>query len=80
LNGTHQFLIYVDNVNLFGENTNNRKHPYTLFGTSKEVGLEINAGKISMYLLFVKKHMKNQDTNIVKKLIIVIKITIITGL
>ena len=51
LNGTHQFLIYVDDVNILG----GRVHPVkgnteTLIVTSKEIGLEVNAGK-SKYMV-----------------------------
>jgi hypothetical protein len=35
-NGTHQLLVYVDDLNLLGDNID----------TSKEVGLEVNAEKL----------------------------------
>jgi hypothetical protein len=42
LNGTHQLLAYVDDVNLLGDNINTiKKNTETLFDSSKEVGLEI---------------------------------------
>ena len=50
LNGTYQLLMYADNVNFFKENINNGKNPESLFCTSKKVGLEINPGKINVYL------------------------------
>jgi hypothetical protein len=50
LNGTNHLLIYADHVNFLGENINNRKKSTeTLIDTNTEIGLEINAGKISMY-------------------------------
>jgi hypothetical protein len=39
LNGTLQQLVYADDVNLLGGNTEN------LIDASEEVGLEVNAGK-----------------------------------
>jgi hypothetical protein len=45
LNWTHQLLIYADDVNLLGDNTE------TLIDASKEVGLEVNAEKTKCTLL-----------------------------
>jgi hypothetical protein len=43
LNGTHQLLVYVDNVNLLGYNIGTvKKNMETMIDTSKEVGLEVN--------------------------------------
>jgi hypothetical protein len=43
LNGTHQLLAYVDDVNLLGDNIDNiNKNTETLIDASKEVGLEVN--------------------------------------
>jgi hypothetical protein len=43
LNGTHQLLAYVDDVNLLGDNVDTiKKNTKTLIDASKEVGLEIN--------------------------------------
>jgi hypothetical protein len=43
LNGTHQFLAYIDDVNLLGDNIDIiQKNTETLIDSSKEVGLEIN--------------------------------------
>jgi hypothetical protein len=43
LNGTHQLLIYADDVNLLGDNTDTiKKNAGTLIDTSKEVYLEVN--------------------------------------
>jgi hypothetical protein len=40
LNGTHQLLIYADDVNLLGDNTYTiKKNTKTLIDASKEVGL-----------------------------------------
>jgi hypothetical protein len=43
LNGTHQVIAYVDNVNLLRDGVNIlNKRTETLAGASKEVGLEVN--------------------------------------
>jgi hypothetical protein len=45
LNGTHQLLVYADDVNLLRHNI---KKNTTLFDASKEVGLEVRAEKLSI--------------------------------
>jgi hypothetical protein len=42
LNGTHQLLIYADDVNLLGDNTDTIKKNRIIIDASKEVGLEVN--------------------------------------
>jgi hypothetical protein len=43
LNGTHRLLVYADDVNLLGDNTDTiKKNARTLTDTTKEVGLEVN--------------------------------------
>jgi hypothetical protein len=47
LNGTHQLLVYTDDVNLLGDNTDTiKKHTHTLTHASKKAGLEVHAEKI----------------------------------
>jgi hypothetical protein len=42
LNETHQLLVYADDVNLLGDNTDTiKKNTDTLIDASKEVGLEL---------------------------------------
>jgi len=41
LNGTHQLLVYADDVNIFGGSVN--KNVEALVFASKETGLEVNA-------------------------------------
>jgi hypothetical protein len=46
LNEIHQLWIYADDVNLLGDSINTIKENIeTLLEASKDVGLEINAGK-----------------------------------
>ena len=46
LNGTHQFLVYADDVNILGGSINNiKKNAAALVMASKEIGLEVNVDK-----------------------------------
>jgi hypothetical protein len=46
LNGTHQLLVYADNVNLLEDNIDTiKKNTKTLIDDSKEVDLEVNTEK-----------------------------------
>jgi hypothetical protein len=46
LNGTHQLLVYADNVNLLGDSINTIiEKTKTLLEARRNVGLEINAEK-----------------------------------
>jgi hypothetical protein len=43
LNGTHQLLIYADDVNLLGDNIDTiKRNTQTLTDASKAIGLEVN--------------------------------------
>ena len=46
LNGTHQLLVYVDDVNMLGGSIHTvKENAEALVVTSKEIGLEVNADK-----------------------------------
>jgi hypothetical protein len=52
LNGTHQLLVYVDDVCLLGSNKDiTKKNTETVFGASKEVCLAVNAEKAKYMLM-----------------------------
>jgi hypothetical protein len=57
LNGTRQMLVYADDVNLLGDNTEN------LIDASEEVGLEVNAEK-SNYTLRSRQQNAGQNQDI----------------
>jgi hypothetical protein len=55
LNGTHQLLVYADDVTLLGFNINTIiKNTKTLFDVSKEVGLEVHAENTKY--MFLSRH------------------------
>ena len=46
LNGTHQLLVYADDVNILGGSVHTvKKNVETLVAAAKEIGLEVNADK-----------------------------------
>jgi hypothetical protein len=61
LNGTHQLLVYADNVKLLGDNIDTiKKNTETVIDTSKGVGLDIIAEK-TKYMLLSRHHDKRQN-------------------
>jgi ribosomal protein S2 len=52
LNGTHQLLVYADDMNLLGDNIDAiKKNMETLIDASKEVGLKVSTEKTKYILL-----------------------------
>jgi hypothetical protein len=69
LNGTHQFLVYADDVNIWGGSIHSiKKNAEDLVIASKEIGLEVNAEK-TKYMV-VSRHQNaghNHSINIDNK-------------
>ncbi|KAJ4446465.1 hypothetical protein ANN_13161 [Periplaneta americana] len=60
LNGLHQLLVYADDVNMLGENTQTlRENTEILFEASKAIGLEVNPEKTKYMIM-------SRDGNIVR--------------
>jgi hypothetical protein len=69
LNGTHQLLVYADDVNILGGSIHSTKKNADLVIVSKEMGLEVNAEK-SKYMVMSRKNQNaghNHNINIDSK-------------
>jgi hypothetical protein len=54
LNGTHQLLVYADDVNTLGRSVHTKKkNTEALVVVSKETGIEVNADK-TKYIVMLK--------------------------
>jgi hypothetical protein len=61
LNGTHQLLVYADDVNLLGDNIDTiKKNTQTVIDASKETGLQVNI-QISKYMLLSHYQISGQN-------------------
>jgi hypothetical protein len=64
LNGTHQRLVYVDDVNLLGDSVNTiKENSETLLEASRDIGLERNAEK-TKYMIMSRHPNSGQNQNI----------------
>ena len=53
LNGTHQLLIYADDVNILGGSVHTiKENAEALILASKEIGLEVNVDKTKYMIMF----------------------------
>jgi hypothetical protein len=65
LNGTHQLLVYVDDVNSLGKNINIiKKNAEALVDASKEIGLEVNSEKTKY--MFMSHHQTAGQSNYIR--------------
>jgi hypothetical protein len=61
LNGTHQLLVYADEMDLLGDTM--KKNTQTLIDASKEVGLEVNIEK-TKYMLLSRNQNAGQNLDL----------------
>jgi len=64
LNGTHQLLDYVDDINILGGSLRTIKNAEILVVVSKEIGLEVNADKTRYMVMLRDQHTVR--SNIIK--------------
>jgi retron-type reverse transcriptase len=69
LDGTHQLLVYADDVNLLGDSVNTTKdNSETYLEASRDIGLEINAEKTKYVIMYCYPYLgQNQNIRIANK-------------
>jgi hypothetical protein len=64
LNGTHQLLVYADEINFLGDSVNTiKENTETFLEASTDIGLEINAEK-TKYMIMSRHPNSGQNQNI----------------
>jgi hypothetical protein len=64
LNGTHQLLVYADDINILGGSIHSiKKNADDLLIASKEISLEVNAEK-TKYMVMSQNHNAGHNHNI----------------
>jgi len=60
LNGTHQLVVYVDDVNILGGSVHTvKENAEALVVASKEIGLEVNADK-TKYIVVLRSECRTK--------------------
>jgi hypothetical protein len=70
LNGTHQLLVYADDINLLGNSINTiKKNTETPLKAGRDIGLEINAEKTKYVIMcYLQNSGQNQNIRIANEL------------
>ena len=63
LNGTHQLLVYADDVNILGGGTHTLKeNAKALVAATREIGLEVSADKTKFMVICLEIRMQYEFT------------------